>query len=342
MSMVNARNEWDYLEEVIVGRATNARISKPDPGLFAIEYKRYGTPHLIPSGPYNDRVIKETEDDLDVLVSVLQGLGVTVTRPAPWQHEASYSTPAWESDGQYNYCPRDAFLVVGDQIIEAPMALRCRQRETDSYKELLIKYLKSGAKWLSAPKPLLLDDSYCLDGSHPLALQDKEPVFDAANILRLGNDILYSVSDSANRLGALWLQNVLGERYKVHVTDSLYSGSHIDTTISIVNEGLVIVSGERISPQNLPKIFHDWEVLYLSEIFDIGFTDVYYASKWIGLNFLMVNPYLAIVGEEQMALIKILESRKISVLPLRLRHARTLGGGFHCVTCDIRRSSKSP
>lgn len=339
MSIVNAFNEWDPLEEVIVGRAINARISQPDPGLFAIEYKRYGAAHLIPSGQYNCRVIEETEEDLDTLVAVLETMDIVVTRPDSWRHEATYSTPAWKTDGQYNYCPRDVFLVIGDKIIEAPMALRCRQRETESYNKLLVQYLKNGAKWFSAPKPLLHDDSYCLDGTHPFVLREIEPVFDAANVLRLGYDILYSVSDSANHLGGLWLQNILGEKYKVHITDSLYSGSHIDTTISVVREGLVIVCGERVNAENLPAVFHDWEVIYLNDIVDIGFTDVYYASKWIGLNFLMTSPSLAIVGEEQRNLIRILESRGISVMPLRLRHARTLGGGFHCVTCDIRRSS---
>jgi glycine amidinotransferase/scyllo-inosamine-4-phosphate amidinotransferase 1 len=39
-------------------------------------------------------------------------------------------------------------------------------------------------------------------------------------------------------------------------------------------------------------------------------------------------------------LIKILEENKFTVIPLELRHSRTLGGGFHCVTLDLVRTDK--
>ena len=34
-----------------------------------------------------------------------------------------------------------------------------------------------------------------------------------------------------------------------------------------------------------------------------------------------------------------LEQRGFTVIPLELRHSRTLGGGFHCVTLDLVRSN---
>ena len=52
----------------------------------------------------------------------------------------------------------------------------------------------------------------------------------------------------------------------------------------------------------------------------------------------MVRPDLAIVDADQPALLRALEARGVSVLPLRLRHARVLGGGFHCVTLDMVRA----
>lgn len=42
----------------------------------------------------------------------------------------------------------------------------------------------------------------------------------------------------------------------------------------------------------------------------------------------MINPNLAIVCKHQKKLIKILEEQSIDVIPLELRHARTLGGGL--------------
>ncbi len=338
MSKVHVYNEWDPLEEVIVGRAENAQIAKCDKGLFAVEYRDLGLPYQVPSGLYPEQCIAETIEDLDTLVRELEKLGVTVRRPEIFDHARMFATPDWNSDGQYNYCPRDIFVCAGDAIIEAPMTLRARQYETLSYKPILLDYLRSGAKWLSAPKPRLLDSMYKIPQKDwELAIQEIEPLFDAANILRIGRDILYLVSDTGNRIGAQWLQSALGSEYRVHAYDNIYTGSHIDTTLALVKPGVVVACADRISKENLPPLFRKWDVIYMNDVYDVGFTNIPYASKWIGLNFLMITPALAVVDKNQVALIKELEKRGVDVLPLQLRHSRTMGGGFHCVTMDVRR-----
>jgi N-dimethylarginine dimethylaminohydrolase len=336
MSAVCAYTEWDPLEEVMVGRALNARIARRDLSLFAVEYRHVGSIENIPSGPYPARVIEETEEDLERLVEAFESLSIKVRRPDVFDHSKAYSTPDWASDGQFNYCPRDLFLVVGDMIIESPMTLRARQYETLSFKRMLIDYMNSGAKWVSAPRPRLAEEAYNFDPKDR-AIGEIEPVFDAANIVRLGRDILYSVSDTGNLIGARWLQNLLGAEYRVHAVDNLYKGSHIDTTLTLVKPGVVVVSAERVSSKNLPAIFRKWDVIYIDKVVDIGYTNIPYASEWIGINFMMVNPELAIIDKHQTQLRQELEKRGVDVMPMELRHARTVGGGFHCVTLDVRR-----
>jgi N-dimethylarginine dimethylaminohydrolase len=338
VSLVSVHNEWDPLEEVIVGRAANAQIAQPDLGLFSVEYRDRGEIDKIPSGRYPKRVIEETEEDLETLVATFKRLGIAVRRPDIWDHSRRFGTPDWQTDGQYNYCPRDLFLAVGDWLIEAPMTLRARFLETLSFKRTVLGYMRSGTRWVSAPKPRLADAMYDPGGDGQPALRDFEPVFDAANVLRVGRDILYLVSDTGNPCGAYWLQAVLGEGYRVRPYDNVYAGSHVDTTITLVRPGLVVVNAERVGPKNLPDMFEGWDVIYLTEVVDIGYTGTVYASKWIGMNFFMVNPGLAIVDGVQLPLIRELESRGVDVIPLRLRHARTMGGGFHCVTLDVRRT----
>lgn len=361
MSNVSVFTEWDPLEEVIVGHAQNIRVPMADPGLWAIEYRDQCAMMDIPSGPHSDQVIEETEEDLNDLVETFEDLGVVVRRPEPMNHAQVFATPDWQSDGQQNYCPRDLFVAIGNWIIEAPMTLRSRHFETLAYRELMLSYLKSGCRWIAAPKPRLADDIYVFyDHMHSLnggaqyggsahangngyptkleiAIREHEPIFDAANILRIGRDILYLVSDTGNRLGAQWLQTILGSEFKVHAYDNVYSGSHVDTTITLVRPGLVVVNAERVAPTNLPDLFRGWDVIYLDEVVDIGFTGPCTTSKWIGMNFMMVNQALAIVDATQTPLIRELAKRKVDVIPLRLRHARTLAGGFHCVTLDVRR-----
>jgi N-dimethylarginine dimethylaminohydrolase len=56
------------------------------------------------------------------------------------------------------------------------------------------------------------------------------------------------------------------------------------------------------------------------------------------MNLFSIHPNLVVVDHDQTALIKLLEKQGLDVIPLKLRHAKMLGGGFHCVTLDIRRT----
>jgi len=46
------------------------------------------------------------------------------------------------------------------------------------------------------------------------------------------------------------------------------------------------------------------------------------------------------VDSKQTALIKLIESKGIDVMPTQLRHGRMLGGGPHCCTLDMRRTGE--
>jgi glycine amidinotransferase/scyllo-inosamine-4-phosphate amidinotransferase 1 len=56
------------------------------------------------------------------------------------------------------------------------------------------------------------------------------------------------------------------------------------------------------------------------------------------MNMLVIAPGKAIVDKRQSDLIRELEHHKVEVIPAQLTHSRTLGGGFHCVTLDVRRT----
>lgn len=64
--------------------------------------------------------------------------------------------------GMYAAMPRDIIMVVGDEIIEAPMAWRSRFFEYRAYRSLMKDYFQRGARWTTAPKPQMADDLYDL------------------------------------------------------------------------------------------------------------------------------------------------------------------------------------
>jgi len=341
MSVVWSCNEWDQLEEVIVGNPLRARFPTADRSTQMAEFPNRVLED-IPQGTFPQRIIEETEEDLNAFVEVLEGLDITVKRPDTWPHEAKFSTIHWQSEGYYNYCPRDLMLVIGDHIIETPNVIRSRAQESFSYRTMMVDYLKSGAKWYSAPKPMLLDSLFEVDLAKPTPRND-EPAFDAANILRLGQDLIYLVSGTGNELGGQWLQTILGDDFRVHFLKDVYYGSHIDSTFVALRPGLMLCNPARINNDTLPEILKQWEVIYSppmesTQRYDADYLSKSIGSEWIDMNLFSINPNLVVVDQDQTALIKLLEKQGLDVIRLKLRHSKMLGGGYHCITLDIRRT----
>jgi glycine amidinotransferase/scyllo-inosamine-4-phosphate amidinotransferase 1 len=306
---IDSRNEWDPLEKIIVGSASYANWPTQDP-VFALEsQKTTWTETPVPSGPVPQWIIDQANAELDTLAQVLTTHGVTVTRPTARDHVAH--------NGMYNYCPRDRILLWGDTMVDVNMMYPCRNQEIASYYKLMAE----AQRILTMPR-------------------NSGMILDAANICRLGDTWLFLQSDSGNQAAYEWLCDQFP-----NITIELcnfYSGVHIDSTIVPVREGLVLLNASRVNESNCPKVFRDWERIYVQDK-DIVAQDFYqypYASKWIAMNMLSINPETVIVDSAQKKIITILKSRGIDSIPLTLSHSRTLGGGFHCVTLDTRRTHK--
>jgi len=56
------------------------------------------------------------------------------------------------------------------------------------------------------------------------------------------------------------------------------------------------------------------------------------------MNILSINENLVMIEEHQILLMKLLKKMGIDSIPVRLRHARTLSGGPHCITLDVERA----
>lgn len=335
--MVSVNNEWGRLREVFVGTINNANMPTHGEDLHAINY---ADKEVIPHneiGRFDDKVYEETHEDLENLTSILKDCGVTVKRPQTIETTSKISNGFWESDQYYTFCPRDTVTVIGNTILESPMTLRSRQFETYCFRDQFIEYMNQGTRWVSAPKPMLKDDSYQRTDLTKLTLTEREPVFDAANILRSNNDILYLVSNTGNKLGAKWLQNLLGNEYKVHILENMYSYSHLDSTIALLREGLCLLNPARVNENNMPEMLKSWDKIWSPPMVDIGYHKVERASVWVGINLLSVDENTVILDNRQTELIKELKKYNIDTLDCKIRHSRTLGGSFHCVTADMIR-----
>ncbi len=381
---INSYNEWDKLIEVIVGTAdkTTATLSWMKPGPIPpkiLEKANKLAKKASPKWFYD-----EVSEDLQGLSDVLVENGIKVLRPSPFDFSQMYSTPFWTTNSNNIYNTRDLNLVVGNNVIESPSYLASRYYETAALYDIWYNYFEEGFNWIAAPKPLLNYEAklpYFRDESQRVLthedkmhkeltggrleklhkLDEKEILFEAANTVRMGKDLLYLVSSSGNKKGAKWLQNILGEQYRVHSTSDIYRSSHIDSTVLCLRPGLVMLNSTRVTEKNCPEIFDKWDKIFFEdvaptseaelkfqkefrdplgyEIEELGFqTNLHdMSSPWVGMNFLSIDPETVVVDKRQTKLIKVLEKYKISVIPIQMRHIYTQGGGIHCATLDTVR-----
>ncbi|MEO3927661.1 scyllo-inosamine-4-phosphate amidinotransferase [Micromonosporaceae bacterium B7E4] len=347
MSRTAAVNSWDeftQLREIVVGDATHARVPRmTDPSAWLACYPTLTPAELgaVHQGEFPRQVIEESNEDLAELVETLRELGVKTHRPPAVDHRREFTSPDWSADGYISYCPRDITLIVGSTIIEVPSPMRSRYFEIFNLRPMFQDYLREGAGWIAGPRPQLRDELYEWDDLGRPLLGEAEPVFDAANVLRLGRDLFYQISRSGNELGMRWLASTLrliDPELRLHPLRGVYGYTHIDSTIALLRPGLVLLNPERITPDAVPEPFDSWDILWCPEMATAPTALPHTLSeRWISMNLLMVNPDTAIVDATQPALLRALESKGITVIPRRLRHARVLGGGFHCVTLDIVR-----
>lgn len=299
-------NEWDPLQTIVVGSATHANWPMTDPVFAEEAHNSLWTKTPAPSGPVPQFIIDEANRELDILSEALLKYGAIVHRPKPMNFV--------EEAGMYNYCPRDRLLVWGDTVVDVNMMYPCRNQEIKNYYRLL----GEAKSILTMPR-------------------DQGMTLDAANICRLGTTWLFLESASGNRAAYEWLCHKF-PKIDIELCN-FYSGVHIDSTITPLREGLVMLNANRVSEANCPRAFKDWEKIYVTEdqIVAQDFYQYPYASKWIAMNMLVLDPETVILDAAQTQLSSILKSKGIDSIPLTLSHSRTLGGGFHCVTLDTRR-----
>ena len=365
MPSLNSANEWGKLKEIIVGKIPNTYLiptTKKTPFTKSdIDLIKKCSREVFPK-----KMISESQIEIENLCHIIKKFGAKVLRPSQDHVGKIFSTPYYHSIGEIVYNARDLVLIVGNKIIECPSQEKYRLFETYGYQKIFHKYFKNGAEWISAPRPKINKTNLINKKKGKKIFQkllENEISFEAANILKLGKDLLYLVSRSGNRLGAKWLQQVVGKKHKVHATEGIYGGSHIDSTIMALRPGLVLINGSRVKKDNCPKILKNWKKIYFEDIIEtpkkvINFhnkvrkknfrvlknkgliTDInHIASPWIGMNFLSLDKNTVVVDSLQINLIKLLEKMKFNVIPIKFSNSYFLKGGLHCCTLDTIRKS---
>lgn len=354
MPIVNSWTEWGNLKEICIGRADNAcfapleaNIRKPTINNAILE--EY---FVWPEGRKKKEIIDRANNQLEMLADIMEGEGVVVHRPTPVDHYVETTTPSWSSRVQYGTaCPRDIMITLGDIILEANMSKRSRLFEYLPYRKIIRDIWKRDKQmqWKSMPKSSLDDDCFDLTfwtrkrekNVFEYTLTEKEPILEAADIIRCGKDIFVQKSLATNDSGIEWLTRELGDKVRVHTMrfpDNLYP-QHIDATFLPLRPGLALTNPERQPDSESAKIWkeNDWKFMVAPSPSSDIVPPFCCCSKWLAMNVLSLSESKVIVEENEKQLQNMLEDNGFDVITVPFRHVYEFGGGLHCATWDIRR-----
>ncbi|MFD8259568.1 glycine amidinotransferase [Streptomyces griseoluteus] len=375
MPRLNSHDDFTPLKEVIVGSAANYVGHDRDVSFELFHHENltgfrsdWAYPRLTraAAGHRESWVIKaryagELHEDVEALATTLAGLGVAVHRPLPLPADAApIAGLGWEAAPTPALNIRDNTLILGGEIIETPPAIRSRYLETRLLAPVFTTYWEQGARWTTMPRPTLTDNSFDLSYARDTAttlggptevIDDPQPspydvgvemMLDGAQVLRLGRDLVVNVAQENHARGAEWLQRHLGHEYRVHRVWRM-ADNHIDSMVLALKPGVFLARHDGIRDL-MPEPLRSWRYIVPPEpdagafpVYD-DYEDLVLTSPYIDLNVLSVDEHTVLVNEECTGLIKLLETEKFDVVPVRHRHRRLFGGGFHCFTLDTRRT----
>jgi glycine amidinotransferase len=325
---------------------------------------------------YPQEMVDEANEQMDHFVGVLESRGITVDRvevhPA-YRDVHGTSTPDWSLPNVRGAnCPRDLFMVVGNEIMEAAGAIRSRWYEYLNLRPIFERYFKEDPDclWTAAPKPRMTDESYVRNfwydyynvwsddvkrqhmEQSSFQLTDKEPMWDAACCMRMGKDIFWYHSCVTNNAGIDWLKRYFGAKgLRVHelqfgTTSDVYYAFHIDVIICPIRPGLLIHNPTRpFLNEEAVELFrrNDWEIVEAVEpTFEYDETLDAFGTPRKGrnpiyMNTLSLGPDTICVEAHETGYMEQLTDLGMEVVPIPYEKVVPFGGSLHCTTVDVTR-----
>ncbi len=271
-----------------------------------------------------DGFLEKMSEERENLNRVLQKYGVEVQRPRLLSEKEKelgmIEQGLTDGYGVTNFFSRDPFVTIGPHIIELNFLSPYRRLEVLPIRPILQKEAEeSGCFYVGMPQ---IDVSNGLDAA-------AGPYLEGGDILTYGKTVFVGNSGRAsNHAGIVWLRNYLSHwGYEVVEVPLKETTLHLDCAMSLVREGLMIVSQEAL-PGGIPEQLKDWDKIEVT----------YDAAQQLATNGLPIdeNTYITdVVFKDTVG--KELEKRGIKVEYIDYANSRKLEGAFRCSTQPLLR-----
>jgi glycine amidinotransferase len=328
---VQSYTSWQPLEEVIVGRVYSKKHFSSIPDRRVRKQLQ--------------RIMEETEEDLDNLARVIQRFGARVRRPEP---TGVLSFQDMLSRGMRPptppITPRDTQITLGERLL--------RFNDDYEYNGIITEYQRL------QPGSVLQARDAVMAGAV------------ASCIVRVGTDVLFDNSEYMTSQQMEWIQqHALDSRFRVR---RCQTNGHGDAVFAILRPG-VILSSKHDADINYRDTFPGWEVcrvplsnieasLAVGQFKESSFNGRWwvegshddpafaayvdqYLSHWTGfvsetvfdVNCLVLDEHHVIFSSYNKEVFEFCQRHRIEPIIAPLRHRYFWDGGISCVTQDIRR-----
>ena len=147
---------------------------------------------------YPEQLIKRCQVAQNNVAQRLMDMGIEVLRPAEIDHTRKYELEGITiHGGMQTFSPRDILFYYHDSVYECPTVQSSRVHETESMDWFLEQQRENGAKWY---------DSY------KIYYGKNAPLFDAANLQKIGFDIIFLISMSGHVEGWEMFNNIMQKK----------------------------------------------------------------------------------------------------------------------------------
>jgi len=167
-----------------------------------------------------------------------------------------------------------------------------------------------------------------------------EPLFDAADVCRLGKDLFVQHGFTTNLAGIEWLRRHFPE-LRIHAVNFPNDQwpIHIDASLVPLKPGLCLINPKRRLPDDWMKIFerNGWHIVDAAPPTHDEPPPLCSSTVWLSMNLLVIDDKYVMVEASERHQIKQIEDLGFEVIPVPFRDVYAFGGGLHCATADVFR-----
>lgn len=311
--MLDIRNEWGVLREVVLGDATTMLVPArgravsserlpPWAWLLELALDVFLKGRRVP-----EWIRRRYECELAGLLRALSQHGVTVHRPRPVVPRAD------EPAGLTQMFARDPIIVVGERLIVARHRERVLRKETRGFEGVIERLRAAGC-------PVVIMDREAPPGAY---LEGGDVLVDLPFVfVGIGRR-------ASNEAGAEWLQQVLGSSVRVVPVELADPHAfHLDTCLTLLGPRQGIVYRDALQSP-LPAPLHEYRLIDVPR-------RVYLQ---VGVNVLSLSPTTVCIQRRHAAVLgQRLVDNGFDIVPVAFNWHALAGGGLRCATHPLRRT----